>query len=150
MTLRQSINIRASRERVWKYVADPAQWPSWNPKLAYLRRTRSGPLVSGEQFSSRWRLKRREEDNEMIVRGVEEKKKIQMEQHFHYKNRVRVLGVTFELEETGHGVKFSQTIDHSRSGIPFVFQGLMWAIFKFGRPVGKPMLTRLKELAEGE
>lgn len=148
MTIRESIHIRAPKEKVWTFIADPSCWLVWNPKLIDLRRNRTGLVVEGEQLTSKWRLKKREQQDELLIQRVEPQKLLRLRQHFNHNNRARTLEITFEIEERSDGVEVRQLVDHAAAGMPLAFRILMWLIVRFGRARGPSSLEKLKRLAE--
>jgi uncharacterized protein YndB with AHSA1/START domain len=146
--LRESITIAAPAEQVWPYIVDPVKWSAWNQKLIWMRRARTGPVIPGEQLSTKWRLKRREDINEITVRLVEPMKKMVLRHSFQHRNRTRMLEITFSLEEKNSKTKLTQIVDHAEAGIPLVFQALIWFIHRSGKSVQMSGLEKLKTLVE--
>ena len=147
MNLRDQIVINATPERIWMLLADPARWGEWNPKFVSLRRTRSGPVVAGEQFSMVTRLKRGESPSEVLVKEVMPLRRVTVKQLFTQRNRSRHVDVELELSARDGGIQVTQTLNH-KNAVGFVVNLLIWLIHRFGRPVGIPPLERLKSLAE--
>lgn len=129
-------------------LSDPANWSRWNPKFISMRRSRSGVVVPGEQFSMVSRLKRRDSPSEIMVREVMPLRRVVLRQLFTHKNRSRHVEVNMELTAGKDGIQVTQTLNHEHAGIPFFFELLLWFIHRFGKPTGTAPLARLKMLAE--
>ena len=56
---------------------------------------------------------------------------------------------TYRLVPENGGTQVRQTVDFSRSGIPFMIQLIMKTIHSLGYPVGRGPLGGIKELAGG-
>lgn len=56
---------------------------------------------------------------------------------------------TFQLTPTSSGARLTHAVDFGRSGIPWVFQMLIWLISTFGHTVGPSILENIRELTEG-
>lgn len=150
MKLRQSIRIQAPRDRVWAYIADPARWLAWNDQIVAIRRSRTGPLVAGEVFETTWRLKRRQSETEINVASIEPARNLRLRQYFSHDGRGREIEILFALKETARGTEIIQIIDHRHSGIPVVFQFLMWCLRRFGKPVGLSSLEKFQSILESK
>ena len=129
-------------------LADPSNWAKWNPKFVSIRRSRSGQVVPGEQFSMVSQMKRRESPSEIMVREVMPLRRVKVHQIFSHKNRTRHVEVNLELATAKGGIEVTQTLDHSKAGIPLLFDLLIWLIYRFGRSTGTQPLERLKAVAE--
>lgn len=148
MNLRERITINAAPERIWMLMADPAQWCKWNPKFVSMRRSRSGAVVPGEQFSMVTRFKRGESPSDILVGEVMPLRRVTVRQLFTHKNRSRQVELNLEISNSADGIQVTQTLNHKGAGIPWIFEALIWMIHRFGRTVGVPPLARLKMLAE--
>ncbi len=150
MKLRERICIAAPQETVWTFLIDPTRWLSWNDKLIHISRTNPGPLTAGEQFGSRWRMNAREQNTEILVRQVEPLERLVVRQYSNSSERSCFLEITFELTRKRQQTKCTQIVDHSQTGASFFMQALIWAIYRFGKPVGLTNLQNLKRLAEAD
>lgn len=148
MKLRETAKIRASRETVWQLIADPAQWAAWNEKLVSFQRARTGPVVAGEQFSSRWTLNQNERQTNVLVLSVTPMEKIHLRQEFEFKNRTRHIDLIFAISGHAPRLRLDLSLDPAGSGAPLILRALMWFIQRFGKPVGTPFLENLRRLAE--
>ncbi|MGZ8900349.1 MAG: SRPBCC family protein, partial [Limisphaerales bacterium] len=119
MTLRERITIQAAPERIWMLLADPSQWTRWNPKFVSIRRSRSGAVVAGEQFSMISRLKQRESPSDILVQEVMPLRRVIVRQLFTHKNRSRHVDLNLELSAKDGAIEVTQTLNHNESGIPW-------------------------------
>lgn len=150
MKLRETIEILATPEQVWPFLADPAKWPEWQHKVVQVQRSRSGEIIPDEQFRAVFQMKRRQTDTQVAVRTAEPPKEIVLRQHFDFGQRARQVEVTFKLERAGSRTRVTQILDHSQSGIPLLLRLLIWFIYRFGRSTGPQPLRRLRQLVEAE
>jgi len=149
MKLRETVEINAPRDMIWNFLVDPSRWLGWNEKLVHISRSHPGPLTVGEQFGSRWRMKGREQETEIIVQDLLPLQRLVTRQYFNSSNRSHFVEITFDLTTRGSRTKLTQIIDHSESGANLFFRMLIWAIHRFGKPVGPTSLQILKRLSEG-
>lgn len=49
VVVQRSIDIDAPAATVWVVMSDVERWPEWNASVSSVRRSRTGPLVVGEQ-----------------------------------------------------------------------------------------------------
>lgn len=148
MRIRESTTIHATAAEVWPYIADPEWMAQWNPKIIEIEREWTGPVVLGEHYRITYRLKNRTEtpDAEVIVCNSPHELTIRMQ--LDDRGIRREATETYVLEENEGQTKVVQTIDLSRTRIPFIFRMLIKLIYTFGKPQGKPYLQALKELVE--
>jgi len=64
------------------------------------------------------------------------------------KSRPRSVTGAYDVEPRGDGVKVTQSLDLTRSGIPWFIRPLIWFIHHFGRNAEEPYLSRLKTIVE--
>ena len=148
MAICERITIDAAPERIWSFIADPANWPQWNPKFVSIQRVRRGFVVAGEQFSMVSRMKRGESPSEILVSEVMPLRRVTIRQMYSHKNRARHIDVHLQLAARNDRIEVTQTLDHKHSGLPVLLRMLVWFITRFGKPTGPGPLQRLKELAE--
>ena len=56
----------------------------------------------------------------------------------------------YQLEPTARGTRLRQTFEMNHPKIGFFLRWLMWFIHRFGQPMGKKYLVRLKERVESQ
>ena len=150
MKITERIVIEASPDRVWSWLADPALWARWNPKVKQVTRSRTGPLVAGEMFAADFALNGQATTGQVEVRVFEPFQRLALQHHVDVQGRARSLSVEFALTAKGADTRLVQTTDFSGAGIPWPVRMLIAIIDRFGRPVGRTHLEGLKQLAEGQ
>jgi uncharacterized protein YndB with AHSA1/START domain len=142
--LRESILIPAPADRVWAAVANPETWLAWNPKIKSVRRANRGSVVAGEHFHAVFMLGKRELASNVEIVACEPPTRLELRQHYEFRQRSRFIRVVFDLESTAAGVRLTQTMDVAGAGIPWPLRLLVGWIHRFGRPVGKSSLEQLR------
>lgn len=148
MKITERVIIEASPERVWSWVADPALWARWNPKLKRLNRSRTGAVAAGEVFEADFALSHNATTGQVEVNVCEPFQRLVLRHWVDVRGRVRSLGVEFALTVEGANTLLVQTTDFSDAGLPWPVRMLVGFIHRFGRPVGPSHLETLKQLAE--
>ena len=144
MKLRESIEVPAFPEQVWAMIADPDTWPGWNPKIQTVRRDRKGLAQVGEQFHANFKMRGRELPSNVEVLQLDPYVHLLLRQSYDYQQRIRSVEVTFDLTAKANGVRLTQTVDLSRTGIWWPLRLLIALIHRFGRPSGKGPLDELQ------
>jgi hypothetical protein len=148
MNLRESIVIAAEAKAVWPFVADPALQGNWNPKIVLVDRNGSGPAQAGEQFEVIYRMTGKEKPSHVKVIASEPPHRIVFRHCLAGTETEQIVMETYELSNCHTGVRLVQTIDLTRSRIPWLFHILIWFINSFGRHMEEPYLERLKQIVE--
>ena len=150
MHLSDSVLIRATVEDVWAAVDDERLLHEWNPKVVEVSHPSPGRRrvgyayqvvfeMSGRRTRMRALVVERHPPNRLVVRLEPAERR----------GLAPTVTEQYTLESVGDGhVRLEQTIDLSSDGIPRWARVLMWVIQRFGKPVDKPYLARLKELIE--
>jgi uncharacterized protein YndB with AHSA1/START domain len=144
MKLHESIEIPARPEQVWALISDPETWPGWNPRIQTVRRDRNGALVLGEQFHATFKISVRDVPSSFEVLELDPNRRLVFRQRYDDRLRVRWVDVTFGLTATSGGVRVTQTVDLSCSGIWWPLRLLIACIHRFGRPSGNGPLDELR------
>lgn len=129
---------------VWAWIADPDSWPGWNPKIQIVRRNRKGPIVVGEIFHAVFKLRERELPSEVEVLQSESEALLVVRQSYTFKDRLRSVDITFQLQPTRSGTRLIQKVNLKDTGIPWPFRLLIGYIHRFGRPNGTSALEELR------
>jgi len=132
-----SIEIAASLEEVWPFVADPVGQATWNEKIVEVRRHSDQAVRLGETFGMTYRMSGKDTPNEVHFRH-----------QYRWKSRFRYAVEKYRLQQQGDCVEVTQEIDLSETGIPWFFRALIWFISRFGKSVGKSNMERLKAAIE--
>lgn len=148
MKLRESIDIDATAEAAWPFVADPVLQSVWNPKIVAVDRDEQGPVRRGETFAMVYRMGSREREASVEVSDCDPPTRVAFEHTSEQGGKRFRSALRFDLRPRGDGVRVTQTIDLAGSGIPRPIMLLMWLIHRFGRSVGEPYLARLKRAVE--
>ena len=149
MKITERIVIRAAPQRVWRWLADPALWPQWNPKVKRVNRSRTGAMVAGEVFEADFVLGGKTTTGNVEVKVFEPFQRLVLQHWVDVRGRVGSLGVEFALNAEGADTHVVQTTDFSASGLPWLVKMLIGIMNRFGRPVGRSHLDQLKQLGEG-
>jgi hypothetical protein len=148
MHLTDSIVIRGSLEDVWSAVDDEQFLREWNPKIVEVSASSSGPRRVGYQYEITFEMNRRRTRMRAVV--VERQRPTRLVIRLEpIDRRAATITEQYTLTSEGDGrTRLAQRIDLSTSGIPRWARALIWLIQRFGTPVEKPYLARLKELVE--
>ena len=149
MKITERIVIEATPERVWSWLADPALWARWNPKVKRVKRSQAGAVVAGETFEADFALSDNATTGQVEVKVCEPFQRLALRHWVDVRGRVQSLGVEFALTADGAETRLLQTTDFSDVGLPWPVKLLVRIIHRFGRPVGRSHLEELKQLAEG-
>jgi hypothetical protein len=147
MKLRDSINIRASAQQIWPHISDPVLMAEWNPKISNIKRNSNGPVHLGESFSMTFTMSSKPRESTVDVIECQEPYHLVL-RHKHIDMLLHYMDVSFQLTGIDEHSRLIQIMDFSHSGIPLIFQILIWITHKIGKPTGKPYLQILKEKIE--
>lgn len=150
MKITERIVIEAPPERVWSWLADPALWARWNPKVKRINRSRTGAMVAGEMFAADFALSDNATTGQVEVKVCEPFQRLALQHWVDVRGRVRSLGVEFALTVEGAETRLVQTTDFSDAGLPWPVKLLVRIINRFGRTMGRSHLEELKHLAEAQ
>ena len=150
MKITEHIVIEAPPERVWSWVADPALWARWNPKVKRVNRSRTGAVVAAEVFEADFALNDTGTTGQVEVKACEPFRRLALRHWVDAQGRVQSLGVEFALTADGAQTRLLQTTDFSDVGLPWAVKLLVRIINRFGRTVGRSHLEELKHLAEAQ
>ena len=150
MKITERIVIEAPPERVWSWLADPALWARWNPKVKRVNRRRTGAMVAAEVFEADFALSDTATTGQVEVKICEPFERLALQHSVDVRGRVRSLGVEFSLTGEGAETRLLQTTDFSDVGLPWPVKLLVRIINRFGRTVGRSHLEELKLLAEAQ
>lgn len=148
MKIIERVVIQAPPEQVWLWLADPALWARWNPKVKRIKRSRTGAMAVGEVFEAEFALSHNATTGQVEVKVFEPFQRLVLQHWVDVRGRARSLGVEFELTVEGAHTLLVQTTDFSDAGLPWPVRILIGFIHRFGRPVGRSHLEALKQLAE--
>jgi hypothetical protein len=148
MQLRESTIIWADAASVWPFLADPVLQADWNPRVVSIDRERAGPVRFGERFEMIYRMSGRESQSHVEVTVAEPSERVAFLHRVAWKSAEQIVEESYEISPQGDGVKVVQTIDLTRSGIPWPFRLLIWFINRFGYKSGESYLDRLRRLVE--
>jgi uncharacterized protein YndB with AHSA1/START domain len=145
--LRDSITIQAPIERVWTVLATPANLPKWNSHAVSVSGGES-MVQEGSQFWVRYRLGARETDCRAEVTRLVPMSRLEFTVTSDAMSSTASVTEAYELAANHGGVRVTQKIHLSRSGMPWWGMLLITVIQSIGRPTGKRFLEQLKELIE--
>jgi uncharacterized protein YndB with AHSA1/START domain len=148
MRIVQRVEIDASPDEVWPYVADPVLVSIWNPKVVAVDRLREGPVETGEQFEMTYRMSRGDRRSTVEVLAAEAPCRLVI-RHTPCERPERGCAVEHYVLEMRRGrTRLTQTLDLSRAGVPLWARPLIWLIMKLGKPKGTPCLELLRDAVE--
>jgi uncharacterized protein YndB with AHSA1/START domain len=150
MKMTECIVIEAPPEQVWSWLADPALWARWNPKVKRVKRSRTGAVVAAEVFEADFALSGTATTGQVEVKVCEPFQRLALQQWVDVRGRARSLGVEFALSVEGAETRLLQTTDFADTGLPWPVKLLVGIINRFGRTVGRSHLEELKLLAEAQ
>lgn len=140
--LRQHIDIPASAQAVYDYVTRPVRWKEWHHSSLGVQGVTDEPLVAGRRFeediSAAGGLRRH------LTWLVEEAKPVQRWRASAYMADGSTVRVTYEIEASGDGVRFTRTLEYV---VAPVFLRWLNALFLKGR-VERESLAALQRLRQ--
>jgi|SRR4051794_5367542 carbon monoxide dehydrogenase subunit G len=148
MKVCESIDIDATPEQIWPFIADPQQMAAWHVKLVSVSRSGKGPVYLGDRFETIYEMsgRRRQATAEIVY--------CQPPTGLTLRHRIAEMGSehfvdeTYELTSRGGSTRVAQSVDFSNAGFPLWARGLMWFISRFGYSVGEGILEPLKRACE--
>jgi hypothetical protein len=148
MLLTNRIQIRAPRADVWAVLANPDEFPNWNPRILEVRRRRQGQLELGEGFEVSLLMGPRPAYFAVDVTRCVPLKRLRL-QHRHVEDPDDVCVVeSYCLRERGDVTEVIQRVDLRNENVAAWTRLVYWAIHRWGDVVEGPQLRRLKELLE--
>jgi uncharacterized protein YndB with AHSA1/START domain len=148
MLLTNRIQIRAPRADVWAFLANPDEFPNWNPRILEVRRRRQGQLELGEGFEVSLLMGPRPAYFAVDVTRCVPLKRLRL-QHRHVEDPDDVCVVeAYCLRERGDVTEVIQRVDLRNESVAAWTRLVYWAIHRWGDVVEGPQLRRLKELLE--
>jgi len=148
MATGDSIEIAASLEEVWPFVADPIGQAVWNEKIVDVRRESDESVRLGETFGMTFRMSGRDRKSEVEVVVCDPPNEVYFRHQYRWKSQSRYAVEKYSLQQRGDRVEVTQEIDMSETGIPWFFRLLIWFLTRFGTPVGPSNMERLKAAVE--
>jgi uncharacterized protein YndB with AHSA1/START domain len=148
MILKQRIEISCPPEKVWTFIEDPEGMQAWNPKVQAI-----DPISWGERHVGyRYRITyvMRNKASEFLAEIIEYRKPQKLvirltEGKLPPNSHVSEI---YELSQTAEGTLLEQRIEVHNSGMNIFIRLLIGFILRFGKPMGKRYLEKLKELVE--
>ena len=150
MTIRDSIEIRAPVNQVWRWVSDPTRLGSWNPKVTRVDKLSGDLQGEGARYRVRYRMGQRTTSfiGELEVYRVPEEVVLRLTE-----GNLRTGGLVrerFKLRPSGDGTLLTRTIDLGESRIALPWRFLFGLLHRLGKPVNKPYLARLRDVIEAD
>jgi len=142
------IEILASLEEVWPFIADPVGQATWNEKIVDVCRHSGQAIRLGETFGMTYRMSGRDRKSEVEVVVCDPPNEVHFRHQYRWKSQFRYAIEKYRLQQQGDRVEVTQEIDLSETGISWFFRALIWFISRFGKSVGKSNMERLKEAVE--
>ena len=148
MKLRERIDIAATAEAVWPFVADPVLQSVWNPRIVAVDREAEGPVRRGERFAMVYRMGSVEREASVEVTECDPPNGVVFAHTSERDGRRFRSAVGFSVEPRGERARVTQTIDLAGSGIARSVMLLISLVHRLGRSVGEPYLAHLKRVVE--
>lgn len=147
MRLVESILIAARPSQVWPLLAEPQSYRQWNKKVVKVEAP-EGALHIGSRFRIATRLGNKDRKADVEVVDFLEPTKLGLLYHYKSPASAQVVLVTYELiQDTHDRTLLRQAVDLQDSGIPKLWQLVLWLLHRFGVSVEAGPLQRLAGLA---
>ena len=153
MHLHEDVVTRATPERVWELIADPANHGRWNPHVVGTEQISGGAPAFGSRYRVTYELSgRRAEFDAVVVEfspltrwaaRLEERSKGDG------RNFGRYMTETYTVTPRGGLLHVAHDVEIALAGVPLWLRALVWMIQKLGRPTTPTIMQRFGELAEG-
>lgn len=145
LCVRESTDLAATPEAVWRVLAEPRRRGEWNEKIVRVERRTSGASRLGERYELRYRLAGHEREMEAEVVAHEAPRLLAVREHAPAEPERAVI-LTWLLEPTADGTRITQEVDLTRAPIPLAMKLVMWLVSRIGKPRGATVVETLAEL----
>jgi len=150
MKLKDQVDIDATPEQAWPFLADPVIQAAWNPKIVSIDRAHDGPVLAGETFTMVATMNDKKTASRVEVADVVPQQRLIFRHHVEESKMAQVVTETYTLSSKGSGARVRHTIDLSQTSIPLLVRPIIWLVMTFGKPTGPQPLGKLKALIESE
>ena len=148
MTIRDSVDINAPIEEIWRWIENPETMPQWNPKVKKVVAL-SPPYCVDYTYGITYQMsgKTSEFSAQFVEHQPPHRLAIRLTspaypREFYVEER-------YILREEAGATLLNQEIVVFNSAVNMFWRFLMWLIKRFGKPTGQKYLEKLKELIEG-
>jgi hypothetical protein len=152
MKLHDKIQIPFTPGEIWRFIEDPQQMKRWNSKLVSVQSISQGKRGKGYFYRAKYKMRKECEFAAEVVEYVENQKWT-----VHFSNGIGDgfskdcnIFESYELIPNRNGTLVKQLIDIRNSGIPIIFQLLIWIITTIGSKANEGPLDSLKKLVQNE
>lgn len=152
MVIKDSVEIAAAPETVWRFIEDPENLPRWNPKVKKVQRISHGAPDTGFRYRVAFVMGGREREMEAEITEFGPPR------HLVTRMRERIASDAgawrryaeeqFELTEGGRGTRLTQTVRLHHAGVSLLLRALISFLMRFGKPSGQRYLERLRDCIE--
>jgi carbon monoxide dehydrogenase subunit G len=150
MKTTDQIDIDATPEQVWPFLADPVLQAAWNPKIISIDRPCEGLVRIGETYRMTAKHTNAQQDSEVHVVDVIEAQQLTFEHRTAEAGTGFVVIEAITLTPMGAGTRVEQTVDLSKTPIPWLLRPVIRFVMKFGKRAGGSQLIGLKQMVESE
>lgn len=147
MTLRDQIDVDASPDAVWRWLADPASMTRWNPKCVRCDVGAPG-IHTGLRYKAAFRMSGPERETDCEVIACEPNKLLVTRFLMEQPKPGGYVDETFRLEARKDGTRIIHEVDFARSGLPLWLRVLMKFMDMVGRKTGESSLDGIRHLVE--
>jgi uncharacterized protein YndB with AHSA1/START domain len=150
MKIIESIFIDRPPASVWTFLIDPQNMPHWNPKVKRVSPSSYNSPGPGYCYAITYQMRETARASEFKAEFAQFQPPARLAIRLTgtFEPRDRVIDEIYELTPQGSGTILTQTVQIGNSGINFFFRFLIWAIRRFGKPVGPRYLEGLKNIIE--
>jgi len=152
MKLVNSIFINRPAAAVWAFLENPGNMLLWNPKVKRVSPSTFSASQQGYRYAIMYQMHENSRAEEFQAEFVhfEPPLKLVIRHTGGLSAHDRVIEEIYELSERDGGTFLTQTINVENSGVNIFLRFLVWAIQRWGKPVGKPYLATFRDIIEGD
>jgi uncharacterized protein YndB with AHSA1/START domain len=159
------VRIEAPPDLVWQVVEDPAWMGEWNPKVTGVELLSSGSRSQGSRFRVDYTMRGKSARFSAEIEEYRQPERLVLRLTEGYLPPGVCVRETYELRPVSSGTRWGRvaskggglgaqhtrlirTIDLSASGLSLIVRVVLGLLSRFGKPVEKRYLERLKEIVE--
>jgi uncharacterized protein YndB with AHSA1/START domain len=152
--IREDVVTRATPERAWELVSDPALHELWNPRIVRTEASGSGPPGKGYRYRVTFEMsgRRTEMDAEITEFSPPLRFAARLEERFKAdgKDWQRFYDESYVITPHRDATHVRHDVRVHHSGVNLFWRFVIWLISRTGRPQEQPFMERFGELAAGD
>ncbi len=156
MNFTESIDIAATPERVWPYLANPVLMATWNKKIVDVKRSGAdAPVQTGDTYTMTFRMSERDDESSVEVLESDPRRRLRIRHEHLWKNKIQTCLEYYDLEALNPGSPNTATSTRVHqeltiTGLPWIACLLIKFIDRFGTSEGFTSLQKLKHVVEAD